>query len=113
MASSHRVLAVLIGALLIAGAVTAVVKGPETETSAQPTPTPSQTFTFDGPVPTVSETPIIPPTETETPTVSPTGQDLPRTGDGSLAGPALLSLLLALLSGVFVRRAARSCDRPG
>ena len=101
MASSQRVLAVIIAALLVGGVVTAVVKSPETKTSAEPIPT--QTYTFPGPAPTESETPIIPPTETPTPEVSPT-KPLPNTGTRGLAGPALAALAIAFLAGLAVRR---------
>jgi len=103
VASSQRILAVLIAALIVGGVVTAVVKSPETKKSAEPIPT--QTYTFPGPAPTESETPIIPPTETPTPTVSPS-QPLPNTGTGGFAGPALATLAIALLAGLAVRRSA-------
>ena len=101
----HRVLAVVI-ALLIAGAVSAaIVKGGGTNPVVISTPTPTQTYTYDGLPPTLSptETPIIPASE---PAASPTEKQLARTGARSMTGAALLTIGLALASGVAVRRTA-------
>ena len=117
MATSQRLLAIAIFGLLVAGIATAVVKGPDGEPSAitptrSPTPTPTETFTFPGPIPTDSETPLFP-TDTAEPTgpgaePTETMTELPRTGDGSLAMPALLTLALAIAGGLLVRRTARA-----
>ena len=113
----HRVLAVLIALLLGASVVTAVVKGDDDDTVPLVEPTPTQTFTFDGAAPTesmftVTASPIEPgtgepsvePTETET------MDELPRTGGGSFAPAALLTLVIALGAGIAVTRAARTSD---
>jgi hypothetical protein len=117
----HRVLAVLIALLLGGGVVTAVVKGGDDDTVpvVEPTPSPTQTFTFDGAVPTESqftetaspfepstESPTVEPTETATETMD----ELPRTGAGSLAPAALVTLAIALGAGVAVTRAARTSE---
>ena len=112
MATSQRLLAIAIFALLVAGVATAIVKGPEEAPVAvaptdSPTPSPSQTFTFPGPIPTETETQLFP-TESETPAgpeVSPS--ELPRTGGGSLFGPAWITLALAAAGGSLVLRTAR------
>jgi hypothetical protein len=102
-------LAVLIALLLGAGVVAAVVKSGDEPTPVV-LPTPTQTFTFDGPPPTTpsTESPIVP-TETEEPMASPTEtmRVLPRTGGGSFAPAALLTLGIALAGGLAVRRSAR------
>lgn len=116
----HRVLAVLIALLLGAGVVTAVVKGDDdTVPVVEPTTSPSQTFTFDGVAPTESSfTATASPFEpsTESPTVEPTDttaetmDELPRTGSGSFAPAALLTLLIALGAGLAVTRAAKTSN---
>ena len=121
----HRILAVLIALLLGAGVVTAVVKNDDnTVPIVEPTTSPSQTFTFDGAVPTESQftetASPFEPSGTESPTVEPTGavdlsptetmDELPRTGAGSFAPAALVSLAIALGAGVAVTRAARRSE---
>jgi len=115
LATSQRLLAIAIFGLLVAGIVTAVVKGPGEEPIAitptqSPTPTPTDTFTFPGPAPTATESETMFPTDTAEPGVSPTETmtELPRTGRGSLALPALLTLALAVSGGLLVRRSARA-----
>ncbi len=113
----HRVLAVLIALLLGGGVVAAVVKSDDNNKVpiVEPTPSPTQTFTFDGAAPTESSfTATASPLETGTEggTVSPTEtmQELPRTGAGSFAPAALVTLAIALGAGVAVSRAAKTSD---
>jgi hypothetical protein len=118
LATSQRLLAIAIFGLLVAGIATAIVKGPEEEAplviapTDSPTATPSETFTFPGPIPTESDTSLFPTDTPGEPGAEPTDSmsELPRTGGGSVAGPALLTLLLALAGGVFVYRSARSAS---
>ena len=113
----HRVLAALIAVLLAGGAAAVVVKSDDDDTVpiVQPTTSPTPTETFDDGTPT--ETPTEPGTEeptvepgTEEPTVEPTDTmtELPRTGGGSFAPAALLTLAIALGAGLAVSRASRS-----
>src|SRR5688572_14650454 len=112
----HRILAVLIALLLAGGASALVVKSDDDDTApiVQPTTSPSETFTFDGAAPTETETETATPTEpgAEEPTVEPTEtetmDELPRTGGGSFAPAALLTLAIALGAGLAVSRASRS-----
>ena len=116
MATSQRLLAIAIFGLLVAGFVTVAVKDSEEEPLVIPTtsPTPTETFTFPGPIPTATDTDTgLFPTETETPSEpgpepTETMTELPKTGDGSLAMPALLTLALGGAGAFFVRRSARS-----
>lgn len=117
MATSQRLLAIAIFAVLVAGIATAVVKDSNEEPSAitptqTATPTPTETFTFPGPAPTDSESPLFP-TDTAEPTEpgaepTETMTELPRTGRGSVALPALLTLFLAIAGGLLVRRTTRA-----
>ncbi|HJR18373.1 MAG TPA: hypothetical protein VJ922_01515 [Actinomycetota bacterium] len=117
MATSQRLLAFAIFGLLVAGFVSVAVKDSGEDPlviapTESPSPTPTETFTFPGPIPTESDTGLFP-TESESPAgpdVSPTDtmSELPRTGRGSLALPALLTLVLAALGSLMVRRSARS-----
>ena len=115
----HRVLAVLIALLLGGGVVTAVVKSGDDNTVpvVEPTTSPTQTFTFDGAAPTATESftetaSPLEPSATDTSSVEPTDtetmDELPRTGSGSFAPAALVSLAIALGAGVAVSRAART-----
>jgi hypothetical protein len=112
----HRVLAVLIALLLAGGASALIVKSDDDTTPiVQPTASPTQTFTFDGAAPTESEftepaTPLEPGAQEPTvePTETETMDELPRTGNGSFAPAALLTLAIALGAGLAVARASRS-----
>jgi hypothetical protein len=105
-------LAVVIAALLAGAVVAAFVKdGSSKVVVAEPTPTPTQTYTYPGVPPTAAATeteteePVIPPSET--PEASPTSTRLANTGSGSTTGAAFVVLVLALVGGFGIARAAR------
>ena len=113
MATSQRLLAIAIFGLLVAGLVTVAVKDSEEEPlviAPTTSPTPTETFTFPGPLPTETDTGLFPTETPSEPGAEPTETmtELPKTGDGSLALPALLTLILGAAGAFFVRRAARS-----
>jgi hypothetical protein len=118
--SARRVLGFFIAAVL-AGAVAAAFVKSDEEPLAAPTDLPTQTVS-ETPTDFETPTPSFPPTSTPTATAAgetPSGQttdtteptatmsELPRTGDGSFAGPASLSLVLAAAAGWAVRRTLR------